>query len=639
MTILLALLLVAVLPGIAGGVLLTSFSPDPSRPGALLARVLSCGVASWLLTSGLLARTIGLTETSSWATSGLLALGSLVLLSLSRSRAVLRLALPELGYLAALLLVTAVSWLPVGALVVQTTWGPLGSTPWYYWSLADKIAQAGHVPETATEWGTTLPFLDDYHLFSTGTAMLFTQDAAASARALQVVTVLSVVLLACGAALLANAFGAGRLPSLAAVPFVVATGIGAVRITSYRPEAFAFGMVFLLGALFVDWLRHGERGSLAVGCLLTAVLSRVHGIALLTAGVFLIGTMLALCPRHGAMSFVRRCVLSGLALGASGLISAVILGGASGTAHTGNLSDRTGLADPTWQFIRAIRALPPSLPPSNQELVSGAVKTVYEGTGWWVGLTILAATVVLAIAAIKRWKDARQILTFALATLVGLMLSAAVFAFGWSSYVPRRTGASRLVQEATLLVGPFIACALAGVQVLARRDVWQKVISSLAVAVLCSAGLVSSSRLGAVVAHQRPAPSAREALASLMLPPDAVVLANGYTEGYIEQVMKAEGLLEGRAPYTFPGVLKRANSLLRGAAAFYESPARNVGFLDKNNVTHVVAARRHAYSVGTGNIFEVPVRRSRLDACPGLVRVLSQPGLTVYRVIRDRLSS
>jgi hypothetical protein len=462
--------------------------------------------------------------------------------------------------------------------------------------------------------------------------MLFTLDAS-PVRALQIVTVTSAILLGCGAALLANALGCGRLASLAAVPVVVATGIGAIRITSYRPEAFAFGVVFLLVALGVDWLRHDDRGSLAAACLLTAVLSRVHGIALLTAGAFFVGSAVALFPREGRLRFLRGGVLAGLALGASGLISAVTFGGASGAAHAGNLSDQSGLSDPTWEFIRAIRALPPSMPPSNRAMASGAVETAYEGSGWWLGLALVVAAGILLLGAIRGSKVARQMLAFTLASLAGLTMVAAIFALGWSSYVPRRTGASRLVQEGTLLAGPFIAGGLlTTVRMFEQRIAWQRGICLGTIAMLCGAGFATTSHLESIVAHQRPDRSVEKALTELEVSPNALVLTNAYTEGYVEQVMGAQGLLEGRAPYTFPDVLARANALLRESAAFYAHPVRKVEFLTDNRVSYVVASNRHSYSLGTGNVFEVPVRRPRLDACPRLVRVLTQPGLTVYRV-------
>jgi hypothetical protein len=153
-TIALALLLCLVLPGLAGGVLLSWSSDDPGRPGALIMRGLSCGVAAWLISSGLVERTVGITTTSSWIIAAILGVASIVVLALPRSREVLRHAGGEAGYFAGIVVVTVLTWLPVALLILRTTWGLIGSTPWYYLSLAQRVADVGHVPSTATEWGT-----------------------------------------------------------------------------------------------------------------------------------------------------------------------------------------------------------------------------------------------------------------------------------------------------------------------------------------------------------------------------------------------------------------------------------------------------------------------------------------------------
>src|SRR5690242_13559987 len=177
-------------------------------------RGLASGVTTWLLVSGLLARTVGITSTSAWVTEIALAAASIVAMLLPRSRHVLRNAGAEFGYAVGLAAVAFVAWLPVGQLVIRTTWGPTGSTPWYYWSLAQRVADTGHLPATTVEWGSTLPFLADYRLMSTGTALLLAQGGDFDVRAVQAVIVVSVLLVGCGAALLANALGSGRIISL-----------------------------------------------------------------------------------------------------------------------------------------------------------------------------------------------------------------------------------------------------------------------------------------------------------------------------------------------------------------------------------------------------------------------------------------
>ena len=358
MTAALALLLCLVLPGIAGGVLLSWSSDDPTRPGALVLRSVSAGVSAWLLSSGLLERTVGITKTSAWVMEGLLGVASVAVLLLPRSRAVLRSALGEAGYFASLVVVTAVAWLPMGALLTSRRPGVLlGSTPWYYWSLAQQVADAGRVPATATEWGTTLPFLADYRLFSDGTALMLAQGGDFDVRAI--------------------AGGGHRVRHAARVRRRLVgqrAGLGAAsprswlrrwqwqpgsaRCASRRtaPKALGLGLSLLMVACFLDWFRRGERASLVAGCLLGVTLANVHGIALLggsgDAGRGGRGHAFLVAECVGTSS---ACWARALALLAQRGAGGTGAGRPSGASQVGKLGNRSGLADPTWDFIRAIR--------------------------------------------------------------------------------------------------------------------------------------------------------------------------------------------------------------------------------------------------------------------------------------------
>ncbi len=87
----------------------------------------------------------------------------------------LRSALAEAGYFAALVAGHLVAWLPVGLLVLQDDLEPFRVDALVLLEPRAAVADVGHVPAKATEWGTTLPFLADYRLFSDGTALLLAQ--------------------------------------------------------------------------------------------------------------------------------------------------------------------------------------------------------------------------------------------------------------------------------------------------------------------------------------------------------------------------------------------------------------------------------------------------------------------------------
>jgi hypothetical protein len=640
MSALAALLLVLILPSAAGVVLLSGATREdrpPASPELVAARGVACGLAAWLLGSGILARTVGLTAPWAWTWSGVIGAASLVVLLLPRHRPQLRAVLEPVGRrLAAVSGLTLLVYAPLGYAVVSRSWSPLGSTPWYYYGLARQVAEVGAIPASSTEFGTTTSFLTDYHVFTTGTAALLVQDPGSPMTVLTIVTLVGVLLLGLGAVALTSALGAGRIGALLAVPVAVASGIAPIRLAGYRPEGFALGLALLLVAVGVDWLRHRDWRPLVAGALLAAILSQVHGIAAVTAGVMLAAaavTFLIRGPRR------EQLVRTGLAFAA--LLAAVVVTGlafreASGTATSGGLVDQGGLADPTWRFYVAARAEAPSMPPSNARMALDSLEQLYAWSQWWIVPALLLAGYGLW----RRRRDpvARQVVAFTVIALVGLAAVALVFMLGWKGYVPRRTGASRLVLEASLLTPPLIAI---GLECLARlRWSWRgreylpvlrrRLLVLLTVLSLFGVGWmikVCSWDIG-----QAPSRADVALWRSLPVTSRDVVLANGYTEGFIPDLTGASGLLDGRAPYTFGDQMRRANSLFAGAQSFFDDPSQHWDFLAEHGVTWVVVGDPDAHSLGTGNVWDTPTSLGGLESCPGLERVASNGSLTAFRV-------
>jgi hypothetical protein len=130
-----------------------------------------------------------------------------------------------------------------------------------------------------------------------------------------------------------------------------------------------------------------------------------------------------------------------------------------------------------------------------------------------------------------------------------------------------------------------------------------------------------------------------QALRALVLPSGSVVLANAYTEGVIAELLDSSGLLEGRAPYTYPDLLNRANTLLRDGARFYADPAHNLDFLRRNHVGYIIIAAPDSYALTESSVFDDVAPMKVFGELPPLVRILQSPGLSIFRVTRALHSS
>jgi hypothetical protein len=111
---------------------------------------------------------------------------------------------------------------------------------------------------------------------------------------------------------------------------------------------------------------------------------------------------------------------------------------------------------------------------------------------------------------------------------------------------------------------------------------------------------------------------------------DGLILANGYTEGFLPAVFGSPGLLDGRAPYTEASLLDRANTLLARSRAFFDNPLESDLDLQGLGVAYVVVTGQ-SWSIGTVRWFEA--NTFDLDARGDLERVFIGPGLLVYRVV------
>ena len=250
----------------------------------------------------------------------------------------------------------------------------------------------------------------------------------------------------------------------------------------------------------------------------------------------------------------------------------------------------------------------------------------------WV---VVAAVVVVLVAALlsrgRRRQVAQPLVFFVLAA--GSMLGIGyLFVLAWDTYVPRRTGSQRLFLEATLVVPVFLAGAASTVGRYAGDRVWgRRVVTGALLVLALAGGLFSALEIRGEADDWSPRSDDRAALEAVDVPAGSVLVSNAYTEGYLSHVTGGAGLLEGRAPYTFPGQLERSLRLLREAKAFYADPAGNQAFLDRYDVDYVLYSEPGSFSVTSANTFDDAAGVEELREVPGLEEVVSSPGLVVFR--------
>ncbi len=129
--------------------------------------------------------------------------------------------------------------------------------------------------------------------------------------------------------------------------------------------------------------------------------------------------------------------------------------------------------------------------------------------------------------------------------------------------------------------------------------------------------------------RQQPTRDSLAALRDLGLSSRDLVLTNAYSEGFVGAVPRARGVLDGRAPYSEPAALHRANHLFEESIAFFTDPKRNPLPVDAKGIDYVLVAT-NPWALGTPLLF--PTAYGALDTLPGLRLVRSGPGFKLYAV-------
>jgi hypothetical protein len=634
-------------------------SSRPVTAQAVLAACLGVWLTLWVLVASVLVRLHSL-EPRSVAVSSVVVLGAtvvVVVLALARhwrhqgaggssawllrARTSAAAVLPAVGAL--------VLSVPQLVTVVQRDDSLVSPTAWYYWLTAQSVADAGGVPASVNEWGETLEAFTFHGGFSAITAFLSVAvDEPGSLLAAQVVRAVTLVVFGYGVWCLCSAWGAGPLPAMGATALALSVDIYAIKLSSLRPEALAYGFAFLATALLLWGLRHRSRWLLASSAVVAVGVSQVHSITSLLAAVLMLGVVIA----HLAGLVVDVPVRARFAWSAAYVAVAGVAAVGANLALRGQVSEvgaSRGLppigpdgTDPTWAFAQLVSGGPPPDDlgrgaPSTGSMLRSSLDASFLGTSDWLLLVVVGATVALGAGLLWRRDSRRSAAGVLLGAVVGM---GALLALSWalsllgSTYVPRRTGFSRLLQLWPVIAVVALA-ALSGAPGTARAVRWSRALRSAPAAVATGAGLVIFVlATPAVVALGEGQPT-REQLtdvASLRLGENDVVLTNAYTQGFVTWWTPGVGLFDGHAPYLERDLLARSNESLSLARAFFAHPARAPFPFDEYDVSWVLVSRR-PYALGTSATWPAGPP-TRLDRRPDLALVRLTPSLALYAVVQ-----
>jgi hypothetical protein len=639
----LLLLALAVVPGLTWVRCRPSRGGEQRHPAALVAAGTAVGFSVWVLSASLLVRLGWLRTIPVWTVAlGIATACAAVLVARRRSATSERRGVrPERGRALGMALpfVAAVTvGLPQLVTILHRPESLVSPTAWYYWLTAQSVAAAGGVPDLAHEWGETTPAFTFHFGFSASTAILSVAGGAPDSLVpAQIVRIVTVLVFGLGVWCLAKALGASDVTAVAGVALASFAQIYAIKLSSLRPEALAYGFGCLAVALLVWGLRARDRWLLASSAVAAVGVSQVHGLTALLVAAMMTGVAAAYLVGwlEAAGSTRGRLVVLGLYAGVTA-VGAVV----AGFAMTGKWSEATAAGglpalgedgDPTWAFARLVSGQAVVEPagagaPTTPEMARESLAASFIGSGgvWMLALCALCLVLFLLAPRTSR-RDAAAVLLFGVASVAALLVIAYGLSLLGATYVPRRTGFSRVLQLWPLVLAVAVA-ALAG---LVRAGAWRLLTTGLLIAVTVVVAVRAVPRIGELGRGQ-PTRAQLEQVAALPIDEGSTVLTNAFTQGFVTLWTPGRGLLDGHAPYLERDLLARSSQILRDARAYFRAPRRSPFPFDEYDVDYVLAAKR-PHVLGTPATF--PGNLDRLAGQPRLELLAESADLVLYEVV------
>lgn len=561
---------------------------------------------------------------------------------------------------------------------------PNGTIVYYHWGIVDRVVEDGGLPATLPEWGKPREFPYEYAfsvIHGAGTAVL----GGDSGFVLEERYRIAMVLMAFFAFL---ALWRRWLPPWwAFLASLLALNVSRVetRLLVYKPEAFAFVLVIWSAWLFDEALERRSRrwGALAGVVLATSFLAHPIGSLLVAPlwGGILIGRV-----APALWQWVRKQsppVLPWRPVLVAVVVFALLFGGlrtligSTGQDLAQQPENGVDLTRVVYNlaYVSADPLARPRVPECSDPFgVYSTVRPFFSSHASWfffdlnsrssvflmLGLAILVggAFLLQSPPRLARWPAAakRAVITWSCYG-IGVYLLMLLICIYYSTWVPERVGPMRLMPYWALIFPIFIAgvawVASRGVSSLAPRfanpswldfDGRQAWLGTgvgllpallLTVATLWTFTTIDASRDRGVppfyIAEPRVGGLADPALRAYLwiegnVPENALILANGYTEGALGMLTQRTGVLDGRTPFAQPDPWRaEAIKWLSQARRFFKDPGRTEV---PGGASYVLAARR---DVNLGGSY-FPTNFQALRRASALQPVYASGGVILYRV-------
>lgn len=568
---------------------------------------------------------------------------------------------------------------------------PNGTIVYYHWGIVDRVVESGGLPATLPEWGKPREFPYEYAfsvIHGAGTAVLGGDSGFVLEERYRIAMVVTAFF-----AFLAL-WGRWLPPWWAFLASLLALNVSRVetRLLVYKPEAFAFVLVIWSAWLFDEALERRSRrwGALAGVVLATSFLAHPIGSLLVAPlwGGILIGRLAPglwqWARRRRLPAFPWRPILAAVVVFAllfGGLRTVIGSTGQDLAQQPENGVDLTRVVY-NLGYVSADPLARPRVPECSDPFgVYSTVRPFFSSHASWfffdlnsrssvflmLGLAVLVGGALLLQSPprLARWPAAakRAVITWG-CYAIGVYLLMLLICFYYSTWVPERVGPMRLMPYWALIFPIFIA----GVAWVASRGVasfmprfanppWldfdsrQALLGTgvglvpallLTAAALWTFTTIDASRDRGVppfyIAEPRvgglsdPALSAYDWIEG-NVPENALILANGYTEGALGMLTERTGVLDGRTPFAQPDPWRtEAIGWLAQARRFFKRPGRAEV---PGGADYVLAARRDV-NLG-GSYFPTDFQGLRRDG--GLQPVYAGGGVILYRVRKGTSSS